>query len=170
MSSGSKEGSVTIDVTVDGRQGSGQSELSIHNAPHALVPDTNEAHIQVIAGKATLVSDLSVQDVDSSNLSVSLISASGSLELVDASDISVKTVGNGIELYGSAMDINSALTGLYFTADAKAMSASIQLTVDDGDLLTDSSNATVSLSVQAADPIMILADGASTLTKGKASA
>ena len=168
--SGSKEGSVTIDVTVDGRQGSGQSELSIHNAPHALVPDTNETHIQVIAGKATLVSDLSVQDVDSSNLSVSLISASGSLELVDASDISVKTVGNGIELYGSAMDINSALTGLYFTADAKAMSASIQLTVDDGDLLTDSSNATVSLSVQAADPIMILADGASTLTKGKASA
>ena len=164
---GSVEGIVTIGVAVDGRQASGQSELVIHNAPIALTPQNI---LQVTAGKVTLVSDLAVADVNGGNLSVTVTSEFGSLQLADSSRLSLVTVANGIELYGSALNINSALAGLYFTANAINESASITLSADDGDPLTDVVTSKVNLSVQAADPIMILADGTSTLTQGKASA
>ena len=164
---GSVEGTVTIGVSVDGRQASGQSELVIHNAPIALTPQNT---LQVTAGKVTLVSDLAVEDVNGGNLSVTLTSEFGSLQLADASALSLVTLANGIELYGSALNINGALAGLYFTANAIDENASITLSADDGDPLTDVATSKVNLSVQAADPIMVLADGASTLTQGKASA
>jgi len=164
---GSVEGIVTIGVAVDGRQASGQSELVIHNAPIALTPQNT---LQVTAGKVTLVSDLAVADVNGGNLSVTVTSEFGSLQLADSSGLSLVTVANGIELYGSALNINSALAGLYFTANAINESASITLSADDGDPLTDVVTSKVNLSIQAADPIMILADGTSTLTQGKASA
>ena len=102
---------------------------AVNDAPTiAGLPPTAQA---VTVGQEAALADISVADVDSTSLSVTLTASNGSIgHLVDA-DLHTA----GIQLSGTAASINAALDGATFTA-AAAGAASINISLSDGVVAT----------------------------------
>ena len=167
---GQTAGSVSIDVSVGTRQGSVQTELEIHNVPTASTPSTN---LDGIAGQAVAVPDLAVQDIDGDVLSATITATNGTLSVTTSSTVSVMDVANGLQLYGTATDINQVLSTTLFSGTSGTISGSITLSVDDNNALTTenfTSTSTFNVDIAASAPELTLPDDASVLTQGKPSA
>ena len=98
---------------------------AVNDAPTVSgIPDNAET---VSTGIAAALADVTVADVDSSTLTVTLTATNGTIGgLTDADE-----VANGIQLTGTASAINTAIAGATFTATNLGV-ASIGLRVSDG--------------------------------------
>jgi uncharacterized delta-60 repeat protein len=118
---------------------------SLNDAPTlGGVPVTAQA---ITTGQAAALADFTVADVDSTDLSLTLTATNGVINgLTDAYPATT-----GIQLSGTAEQINAAIAGATFTATA-AGAASINLSLSDGTALavTGSYNLTASLPLSSA--------------------
>jgi hypothetical protein len=120
-------------VTVTASDGNGGSITdtfdivvsNVNDAPTISgLPGTAQA---VTAGSAATLLDFTVADIDSSNLTVTLTATNGEINGLTDADANA----TGIQVTGTAAQINTALAAATFTAVA-AGSASIDVSVSDG--------------------------------------
>jgi uncharacterized delta-60 repeat protein len=108
------------------------------------LPATPQA---ITTGQVAALADFTVADVDSTNLTLTLTASNGTIN--NLTDVDVGTPG--IQLSGTAAQVNTALAGATFTATA-AGAANIGLTLSDGTAppVTASYNLTASLPLNSA--------------------
>jgi len=146
---GSVAGSVHLQVTPSGRTVSGSYDVGmvIHNPSTLSVVAQQNA----VAATPSALQGITIADVDSSNLTVTLTGNGGAVSVGNASGAFVNQSATGaLTLNGSSAALNAALGTLSFTATAGYSSASLKVTVNDGDALTPDPTATINLAVATA--------------------
>ena len=170
---GSSQTSLELSVAVDGtnKQASNNLDISIHNAPTV---QTQSSSIDVTAGQLGVANVFAVSDVDSAQISAYLRSDTGLLavdsDVLTNSGAALNQLADGVLIMGSANQVNTALQGLQFTAEAGTSSAAITMVVDDGDSLTSNASQTITVGVAAAAPELTLPTITNAVTLAKASA
>jgi len=149
---GSVKGQVHGEVLAVGRTVSGVFDVAvgIHN-PATIV----QAPVQQSVTAATLsrIGPIVVADADATSLKVTLTSSGGEVLAGTSTNVFVnKPTAGVLILEGAPVAVNAALANLSFNATAGRTSASIQISVNDGDSLTVDPGQTVSLTVQKAAP------------------
>jgi hypothetical protein len=153
---GQIDGSIRVQVTPSDRAsvvGQADTALSIHNAPQLTLPGATS----VTAGTLSQLPTLSVLDVDSGYVTVTLSSLQGKVVPGSANAgvfISQKSDGS-LSLAGSLLDVKAALTNLSFLSQPGATQAVIQLSVSDGDPLTQPAVLNWNLAINKAAPVLL---------------
>jgi hypothetical protein len=132
--------------------GSFDLPVLIHN-PASIGPTSTQS---VVAATRSALAPITVSDIDSDVLRVTLNSVGGTLQWGPTSGLYLNQSGSIWLAEGSKSDLNAALGQLAFTANSGRSTASIQVTVDDKDALTVEAPRTISLSVAAAPPSVSL--------------
>ncbi len=115
-------------------------DIRIATAPENLLP----IRPIVVAGYATEIIGLSVRDIDSPTLTVTLTPTNGTVDVTRFGDTTITRLDNGaVRITGSLAFVNSVLGSLEFTAIRGTDSATLRidsadadgLTADDGDII-----------------------------------
>lgn len=133
----------------------GQAEFAVdvHNSATIGALTANQ---HVIAGTTSVLAPISVADIDSANVSVTLKSASGDVLTGTSTGVFVnRSVAGQVTLEGSKTDVNAALANLSFKATAGISTAQISVSVSDLDALTTDPTSSFSVFVDAAAPTVV---------------
>jgi VCBS repeat-containing protein len=151
---GQTSAQIRLDVTPQGRTnvvGSIDVPVTVHNSATLAVT----ASQNVVAATRSALAPISVADLDSDVLRVTLDSTNGSLDLAQTQGLFVNKNANGTSwvVEGLKSDLNAALSQVFFTAQAGRSAASVTVTVSDNDDLTPETPSTISLRVATAPPV-----------------
>uniref|UniRef100_UPI0037C0B1AA Ig-like domain-containing protein n=1 Tax=Limnohabitans sp. TaxID=1907725 RepID=UPI0037C0B1AA len=152
--SGQTSAKIHLDVTPEGRinvVGSIDVPVTVHNSATLAVT----ASQNVVAATRSALAPITVSDLDSDVLRVTLDSTNGSLDLAQTQGLFVNKNANGTSwvVEGLKSDLNAALSQLFFTAQAGRRGAGVTVTVSDNDALTPETPSTISLTVATAPPV-----------------
>lgn len=148
---GQTSAQIHLDVTPQGRAnivGSTDVSVVVHNAATLAVASSQN----VVAATRSALSPITVADVDSDVVRVTLSSVGGSVDVASATNLFVNKTASTWVLEGLKSDVNAALGQLYFTALAGRTAASVTVAVSDNDDLTLETPSTISLRVATAPP------------------
>jgi autotransporter-associated beta strand protein len=122
--------------------------VSVYSAPILSAPSTQA----VSSSATTALTGISVSDVDSASLSVTITPTDGTLTATAKGSASISQSGGVYTLTGSPADVNATLATLAFTTNVGATSASVTVSVSDGDARTTDPSQTISLAVVGSEP------------------
>ncbi len=150
---GQTSAKIHLDVTPQGRTnvvGSIDVPVTVHNSATLAVT----ASQNVVAATRSALAPITVSDLDSDVLRVTLDSTNGSLDLAQTQGLFVNKNANGTSwvVEGLKSDLNAALSQVFFTAQAGRSAAGVTVTVSDNDALTPETPSTISLRVASAPP------------------
>lgn len=133
----------------------GQAEFAVDVHNSATIGSLTAGQ-HVIAGTSSVIAPISVADIDSANVSVTLKSTSGDVLTGTSTGVFVnRSVAGQVTLEGSKTDVNAALANLSFKANAGITTSQISVSVSDLDALTTDPTSSFNVTVDAAAPTVV---------------
>ncbi|WP_194943061.1 S-layer family protein [Limnohabitans sp. 2KL-27] len=133
----------------------GQAEFAVDIHNSATI-DSIASDQRVTAGTTSSLAPISVADIDSDNVSVTLMSTAGDVITGTSTGIFVnRSVAGQVTLEGAKSAVNAALANLSFKANAGITTAQISVSVSDLDALTTDPASSFSVAVDEAAPTVV---------------